>query len=487
MIRQDSRAEPPASCWHTSLLKWTDWLFAKRSSPAHWLVAALILAGLFALQWKLGSGFITQGNQDLQSSDQNAYLALAKENAGRWWPAKTDGGRNPLVPWLLQPWLTDDSAETFASAKRANVGFGVVASILLAVFFLRRLPFLPALSLAMLSAFCVILPVSTFVGAEVIFYTAYFFFWVACWRLLMANRLRDYAIAGLLGSVAYLAKPSLLLTALVFIPLILFRWWSVRRTTHSTDWNAGKMLLGSILFSSVFLVPVLPRALDARAKFGSSFQNTATSCFWYENWEQVLPHLAKLSPKRIAEIPEAERPSMSKYWQKHTLPEMFARLNSGMLVQFQNFFLPEKTLKKRKETPPPKPLRLTIARRGAYPLALLLLGTALAAGAQRGKGSDTEGTPRRTLIGFTLGCFVLHFLAFSFYTPLASGARFIMGMFIPVLFALGIITESLRARCPQVWPQLVYRATYTLLALSLLWQLFPLIRVTAFGEVRGAF
>src|SRR5258708_6650349 len=121
-------------------------LFAKEWRLLHWVIAFLWLAAVLALQWKLGQGFIAQANQDPSRFDQGASLDLAKANLLFIWPAYTDGIRTPLFPFLIKSWFSDDNAQFFAAAKQANVCFGLVATALLAVYFLWKLPLLPAMN-----------------------------------------------------------------------------------------------------------------------------------------------------------------------------------------------------------------------------------------------------------------------------------------------------------------------------------------------------
>ena len=82
--------------------------------------------------------------------------------------------------------------------------------------------------------------------------------------------------------------------------------------------------------------------------------------------------------------------------------------------------------------------------------------------------------------------FAVHFLAFSFYTPVAPGARFIMSTWLPVLFALATGIESMRQRDSRTWKEALYQCFYLVMTAALLRQLLLLWQATVFGEVRGA-
>ena len=462
------------------LCRWLNWLFAPEKARAHWLVFVAILTASLTLQWKVGQGFALQTNLDMNASDQLACLRLVERNAPAPWPMMIDGTRNPLFPWLLKPWHTADREQLFVTAKSVNIAFGMIASVVLGCYFLRRLPLLPAVVLMLLGTYAVILPISTYVGAEVVFYTAFFFLWVFYWKMLTSVRWQTYALGGLICALAYLAKPSTQLLTFVFGLLSLVRF----RDSLSLAKVRRLLLCGSV-FLVCFLLPVLPRAWFAWQQYGDPFQSCSAYCFWTENWDEAQPDLGYYTPRQINELPEDRRPSPANYWRHHTCGQIFARLLNGVPVQAQNFFLPEKTLKLNRK--PSESIRLLVGFRGAYPFTLLCL-TLLLALATRGALEAPEERRSRRMFWWLSGLtFVLHFLAFAFYVPITPGARFIMATYLPVTFALALGLESLRKHLPPGRPETLYRLSYLAMATGLLMSLLPLIHGTTFGEIRGAF
>ncbi len=464
----------------------SDWMFPARWTRAHWLFTAVWLTLLLALEWKLGLAFANQTNLNFAASDQGAYLELAGRNRNHWWPTVTDGVRNPLFPWLLTPWFSPDTAQFFATAKRVNLGCAMAASLMLACFYLRLFPLLSALSMTTISALAVLLPIATFVGGEVIFYLAFFFLWVCCWRLLVENRLSMYACAGVICAIAYLAKPSVLLLLLVFALLCLARWCVVwQKPCESSAWSGQRLIMGSGLFVVCFLIPVLPRTWYAQAQFGDPFQNTAQYCFWAENWPQAYEHMGYFSKRAIGQLPPGEQPSAVNYWKQHTLAEMTDRLVSGMPQQANNFLSFDEFSKRRKKAQ--QRTRVILPFRGAYLFVLGGVTLGLAVSTRRAPEPCEIRRSRVALWLLTGLAFAAHFLAFSFYTPIAPGARLIMCAYLPVLFALAMGIETLRARSQQRWLEILYRGTYVAVAAALLSRMVFLSGATEFGDIRGAF
>ncbi|MDR3403676.1 MAG: hypothetical protein P4L99_14350 [Chthoniobacter sp.] len=459
-----------------------DWLFAAKWRLGHWVVALLWLAAMLAVQWKVGQGFITQANQNVTQYNQDAYLGLAKANLPFVWPAFTDGIRTPLFPFLIKAWASDDNAQFFAAAKQANVCFGLIATALLAFYFWWKLPLLPALNVGTISAL-IILPASVFVTAEAVYYTAFFFFWVVGWRLLVENPLRSYALAGLLCAATYLAKPSTLLLSVCLVALSLVRWIQVERSgTEDITWTGRRFLIGAVVFYVSFLVPVLPKAYDMYQRAGDPFQNASEYCFWMDDWQQCIPRLRDFSANKVKQMPPAERPSAVNYWQHHTRDQIWNRMTSGMLEQAHNLLFAEKSLKNFLRPGPQ--LRIVLPVRGAY-LVALLLGTLLLA-TQGATGKSRTQADRRTLWALAALGFTAHFLAISFYTPITGGDRLILAIYIPVLFSLAMGIEYLREERSHGWRVAAVQLIHLLIAGQLVWQLVHLSTVATFGEPRGA-
>lgn len=457
-----------------------DWLFSPEWRLSHWLAALLWLVALLAVQWHVGHGFVTQANQDPLRYDQDAYLALARLNLPFVWPAYTDGIHTPLFPFLIKAWAKQDNAQFFLAAKQANVWFGLGATTLLAIYFLWKLPLLPAMNVGTISAL-IIAPASAFVSAEVIYYTAFFFFWIVGWRLLVTNPLRGYLLAGVLCAAAYLAKPSTLLLSGCLLLLSLWRWWRVEASgTEDTTWLGRRLIIGSVVFYVSFLLPVLPKAYDMYRRAGDPFQNAAEYCVWMDNWNECVPLLHDFSARRLNELPPDQRPSAANYWKHHTWEQMTARLSNGMVAQANNFLLGEKSVKGALHTL--AQTRSVLPLRGLYPLALLL-GTLLLA-TQAAKGKSRTVVDRRMLWALAALAFATHFLAFSFYTPIVNGDRFILAVYIPVLFSLALGIEYLRADRANGWRVEAVQLIHLLIAGHLAWTLLRLSTVAVFGEPR---
>ncbi|HSI14952.1 MAG TPA: hypothetical protein VK961_23065 [Chthoniobacter sp.] len=469
-----------ASFQKSRLREVVDWLFSREWRRSHWLVALIWIAALLTIQWRAGQGFITQANHDLTRHDQDAYLALARANLPFIWPAYADGIHAPLFPFLIKSWAGEDNAQFFTAAKEANVLFGMGATVLLAIYFLRKLPPLPAMNVGTISAL-IILPASAFVTPEVIYYTAFFFFWVVGWRLLVRNPLSAYALAGVLCAATYLAKPSTLLLSACLVALSLWRWKQVESSgTEDTTWTGRRFLIGFVVSFLCFLIPVLPKAYDAYQRTGDPFENAAEYCVWMDDAAHCVPLLHDFPNHRFKEWPKAQQPSALNYWNHHSMGQIWARLSSGIVAQANNFLLGEKSVKSALRSY--SHIRSVMPLRGAYPLALLL-GTFLLA-TQSASGKSRTLTDRHMLWALAALGFTVHFLAISFYTPIVNGDRLILAVYIPVLFSLALGIEYLREERANGWRVEVVQVIHMLIAGHLAWSLIQLSLTGVFGEPR---
>jgi hypothetical protein len=457
-----------------------DWLFSRPEGLSHWLAIAIWLAALLAVQWHVSQGFIAEGNKDLTLYDQDAYLSLAKANVPFIWPAFTDGIHAPLFPFLIKSWVNADQAQFFAAAKQANVWFGIGATVLLALYFLWKLPMLPAMNVGTISAL-IIAPASAFATPEVIYYTALFFFWLVGWRLLVGNPLRSYALAGVLCATAYLARPSTLLLCLCLLLLSLWRWWQVHESgTEDTTWLGGRFMAGAVVFYLCFLIPVLPKAYDTYQRTGDPFQNAAEYCIWMDDSAHSVALLRDFPNQRFKEWPREQQPSALNYWSKHSIGEIWQRLNDGMTAQTENFLLGEKSIKQALRTK--TRLRAVLPWRGAYPLALLLCTFLLAT--QSASGKSRTVVDRRMLWALAALGFATYFLAISFYSPIVKGDRLILAVYIPVLFSLAMGIEYQRAERKDSLRIEIVQLVHMLIAGHLAWSLLQLSISSVFGTPR---
>ncbi len=461
------------------------WLLAHPLRRSHWIVLAVWLLALSAGMLALGEYVALKTNQDVSLYDQAAYLAVAEKNETAWWPAATDGIRNPLFPWLVAKTTSGDRMAVFPAALKLNVRCGVLLVILLGVWAGRRLPWLAAVLLVTVGGLGIVLPISTYVGTEVLFYGLFFAAWMLAFELLERLTLARCAIFGVALGMAYLAKPGVTLLCGAFVVVGLLRWW---RREESSGWKGMQPLLGAGLALAIAAVIMLPRALDAAKQFGDPLQNTAATCFWEENWDACYAKLGYLNPRLAHRLPPGEWPSAGRYFARNGVAGAWARLTKGMGEQLGNVLgADEKSLWFSRSPSAKRPIRRIFPYRGIFLLPPLLLVAAFGiAGMKR-----PELAPIPSSVWFQVAFAVLllgaSFGAFSWYWVIAPGARFILALYLPALASTLLASEALRRRLATGWVDAASAGTWLGMLGLFLVHMCIIATHPIFDKVRGVF
>ena len=441
---------------------------------SQWIALGVWLVALGGGMLALGEYVALTTNRDADLYDQSAYLGLVETDRTSLWPTTTDGIRNPLFPWLLAKTASGDRDVMFAAGLRLNVRLGALLAILLGVWAGRRLAWLPAVMFATLGGLGVLLPISTYLGAEVLFYGLFFAAWMLSFGLLDRLTLARSAIFGAVLGLAYLAKPGVTLLFGAFVAVGAVRW--LRR---GDGWTGARPLFGAALALAVALPMMLPRMFDAKRKFGDPLQNTAMLCFWEENWAACLPKLANLNPRLADRIPAGEWPSASRYLARNGIGGAWTRLITGMGKQLANVISADpKGVWLSREPSPKRQVRRMFPYRGLFLLPPLVLAVAL--------GVRCRGWPWWK-IAFAVLLVGASFGAFGWYSAIAPGARFIMALYLPVLAALLLAAEGARRRLALGWADAACGGTWALMLGVFVWHISVIVTHPFFGGVRGAF
>jgi hypothetical protein len=460
-----------------------EWLLAHPLRGSHWIALAVWLLALSAGMIALGEYVALTTNRDVELYDQAAYLAVAEKNESAWWPAATDGIRNPLFPWLVAKTTSGDRAAVFPAALKLNVRCGALLAILLGVWAGRRLSWLPAVLFVTVGGLGIVLPISTYVGTEVLFYGLLFAAWMLAFDLFDRLTLARCALFGATLGLAYLAKPGVTLLCGAFIAVGLIRWWRKDDT-----WKGVQPLLGAGLALVIAAVMLLPRALDAAKQFGDPLQNTAANCFWEENWDACYAKLGYLNPRLANRLAPGEWPSAGRYFARNGVAGAWTRLTKGMGEQFGNILgADEKSVWFSRSPSAKRPIRRIFPYRGIYLLPPLLLVAAFGIAGMKRPGIAAIPTAAWFQTGFAVLLVGASFGAFSWYWVIAPGARFILALYLPVLASLLVTSEALRRRLATGWADAVSAGTWLAMLGLFLVHIGIIATHPYFDKVRGVF
>jgi hypothetical protein len=446
-------------------------------------VVALAL-GVFILGLKI----TRTTNPNTADFDQGAYIQMAGQLNAAVFPGYTDGTRNPLFPWLVTRFLDPASPDFFARGKAFNVVLGAAGTLLLGLFFAFRLGPLAAWNATALCALAVLLPSSTFFGAETLFYLLFFFVVVCAMRLLTWNPLWLYSLLGLLAALSWLAKPSAtpflaLFGGASFLQFLLSRWSGAPAALVSSAWSARRFWIGGALCFALFVGLISPRLVHAHRTWGNPFYSLPSFWFWADDWESCVALYYDCRKETLAKLPPEKQPTAAGYFRRHSLADAFGRLRDGAAIRIGQFFHPEG---KRVVEKPGRPRRNILPHRGIYIGALAGLLAVMAAAALVRGGLPDVG-PIGLPVLLAAGTFAVYVLATGWYYPTGPGHRFVLTLYLPTVWILAQGGESLRR--VAVWrpADVVFLALHGLLAGALAWRLFALFTGAPFEKISYTF
>jgi hypothetical protein len=373
------------------------------------LLVALIVANFAVVGWNE----LAQNNSSA-TTDQGAYLRLGlKLREGR---ALTDGNRHPLFPLLLAPFASRDW-RYFAYGKMVSLATGILG--LITIFLLTRRRYSLAVGLTVilvLSLNAEYIHAASLVASEpllvLLFFLAWYFAvsgfedWTAAWA------------AGAFAGLTFLTKATGQLILLAFFVLAIIKW---RRTVlrRRSTW----------VFLIAYLLVVLPLFIYNFRKYDDPLYNFNTQhAVWMDSWNDRYTD------------PDEEWPTLSSYLSTHSLQDMVEREWQGVVE-----------------------LRRTLAE-AVLPLGwnwdslpvntlwfwamIALLGGLLLAWPSGRRAVVVYYRKRREMLWLTGVTFVLFYLSFAWYVPVANAGRFLLPLAPLLLIALADFTNQLTR---QLW------------------------------------
>ncbi len=463
-------------------------LFLGPWRPATALGYAAAVAGLCVVLAIIGFRITNETNHDEDAFDQSAYSHMARQMKESWYPWYTDGTRNPLFPWIASRFHNPQDPGFFVAGKKLNVLLGVCGTALVGIFFARRMGPLAAFNATALSALAVLLPISTFFGAEAVFYVLFLFLCACAMRLLNDNPVWLHALLGLLAGLAWLAKPSAtpflgLFAVFTLLRLFLTRFSSLPWPLAASRWTARRLVIGAVLCGAIYAALITPRLVHAQRTWGSAFYSLPGFWFWADDWNTCKKIYYDCRKETLARLPPELQPSLSGYFKRHTIGDAIERAGNGAFVRLGQFFHPEgKRLVEKKG----KPRRVVLPHRGIYIGGLAALTLAMAGFAVIGGGLSKTGPVALPLLlwGAT---FAVYVLATGWYLPTGPGHRFILTLYLPTLWILAQGADQLRAAANSRAANFVHLTAQGVLCVLLVWRVISLATGEPFEKISHAF
>ena len=460
--------------------------------PATVAAYAVALALLCAALTIVGFRLTNQTNFSTDDFDQGAYVLMARQMKDSAYPWYTDGTRNPLFPWLAARFLDPQSPEFFAAGKKLNVLLGVLGTALVGAFFARRMGPLAAFNATALAALAVLLPISTFFGAEAIFYVLFLFVCVIAMRLLNDNPVWLYALLGLVAGLAWLAKPSAtpflgLFAMFTALRLLLSRFDNLPWPVAASHWTWQRLAIGVALCGAIYGALIFPRLQFAQREYGKATYSLPGFWFWADDWDTCVTLYRDCRKETLAKLPPHLQPTPAGYFKRHSFSDAVERVKSGSLIRLGQFFVPEVNKEgKRYVEKSGKPRRAVLLHRGFYIGALAALALAMGTIAVV-RGRLSEAGPIALPLLLWLATFTVYVLAMGWYLPTGPGHRFIMTLYLPTLWILAQGADQLRKAADFRPAELLFLTVQAGLFVVLMWRLVSLVTGVPFEKISFAF
>jgi hypothetical protein len=416
--------------------------------PEKICLAAIVIVFLVYIYWHGAVMRLRDVNTDITRVDQGAYLHYAV----RWYKVLHErddfpyrGARGPLYPLLLSlaydPDLTEEAY--FIRGKYINVVLTLIILGCLFIIFRRHLSFFHSVNLILVSAFTVYVFIAATFHPEPLFYYLSFCAFLLLCKMLINPSWGLGILTGFVVGVAYLTKLSLLPTVALFFlfsaakalrPLgarLLGRSHIASRPR--LDVRAFSLRLASIaLVVLIFLATVYPFIRSNKKVYGKYFYCVSTTFYmWYDSWEEVKQGTkAHGDRKGWPDMPPEEIPSLSKYLREHTIQQMVDRMWNGLKILHQR----------------------SAESYGYYRYVLIYFAFLLILVIVNGRHSIEMAVKYPFLLLFCLAYFVAYLFGYAWYTPIASGTRFTLALFLPFMFATSYAIQTQPTRYLPVRP-----------------------------------
>ncbi|HEX7604091.1 MAG TPA: hypothetical protein VF316_20880 [Polyangiaceae bacterium] len=373
------------------------------------LAVAFVLGGLVHSAWV---------NVDWHRHDQDAYLRYAMQQRETGFSALGQRFQSPAYPTLLA--LLDTPGTTIEQLFERGKLVGIVISLLLSLFvtwlLFKKLPRLEATALSVLVVFFVFAFRAAYVQVENLSYVSLFLLFLLFVRFYQRPTLSLAALVGVALAVAWLIKGTALLGFQILALSVLVReaYLLVREGKPFERLRPPALLAVSF---GTFFGCVFPYAKNSKEHFGSYLYNaSSTYVVWCDSWEDWLELDRRAGPhEKLHLLPPDQVPSMGNYVRSHGVGQILWREVRGLGEVLGN----------------------CLVSHGYALFVLLFAGFAIGVCV---KHADLRRGlfPRdaRSAVWFVVAYVLIHVLAYGFYGPIGAGNRFILGIFLPTMYAV---------------------------------------------------
>lgn len=387
------------------------------------LLLTLLVAAAFAgLYWRGAVRQMNEVNLDPDVTDQDAYIAYARELRASNYTYIGDHNRMPLYPVLQSLFLEPEMKrrEIFIQGKLINLYLSLPLLAGIAWMLNRRFSGLHTLNLMLVTGFMVFLFKAGWFQAELLFYFLNFCLFVELLQLLNKPSYPLAILTGVTAGLAHLTKasilPGLAIFGLVWAIQLGWGWLRRKETPARSARERAPQLLAGPLTALIFLAVVFPYISTSKRVFGQYFYNVnSTFYIWYDSWEEArLGTRAHGDRVGWPDMPPEEIPSLGKYLREHTAGQIAGRFINGARLVGEE-----------------------VAHSYGYlPYVLIYTGLLALAALRYPRQALALGRAHAGLLLFSVVYFIVYALLYFWYAPIAFGNRLVLAQFLPLMFAI---------------------------------------------------
>lgn len=390
-------------------------------------------------------------NTDETRTDQDAYLNFAERMVKSNYKYMGDRNRMPLFPFLISFVYSKNREVFFLRAKILNIYLSLLYLVILFLIFLKYLPLLESINLILVIAFTVYLFKAPNVQAELTYYTLFFITFLILISVLINPSLEKCFLAGISAALTQLTKASMLPLiisfVLVFTMNILITLYKEKIGTSPIISNSIHertkifyriekeiqrifekfriknarflyLLLCFFLFISTFLTVLSPYLYESKKFYGGYFFNVSINYYmWHDSWEEVKTNTDiynKYRLEEIANLPLEAVPGPGNYLRDNGIGKIFVRIANGLLHNFHS-------------------MKNSYGYFKYILIFIFLLSASILFNFSKAKEYFLKYFFPISFFAVVIGVYTI---SISFYTSIAGGNRFILGLFLPFTFSL---------------------------------------------------
>lgn len=378
-------------------------------------------------------------NLDITRTDQDAYIHFTKDMRESNYTYLGDRNRMPVYPFIQSLFYRKSMGEQtfFRQGKYINICLSIL--MLAFLFFIFKKIFVDwlfTINLTLVTAFSVFMFRAAYFQCELLFYFLNFLSFLLMCKMLIKPEWKWGILTGAVLGITHLTKASVLpgillwvffsIVSLIYlVNKVIFAKGDADYTREYKNKSLSRLFC-VICLALGFIITIYPYLADTKKKFGSYFYNVNTKFYlWYDSWEEAKSGTQGHGDEQgWPDMPPELIPSPSKYLREHSMQQIIRREVEGFYELVMNLHNPDGYGYSKYCY--------------IYSFAFFLF-LALAFEKIQIKTIAKYSIPAL----FCLAYFILYILLYAWYAPIASGDRFILSLFLPLMFILSfVITKS---------------------------------------------